>query len=98
MQDIKTLLTAVSEKLTGLARSNAVVARKISVGDRHVVPLCELAMGFAGGGGQGEATDTGGDMGSGKGTGGGAGGMAKAAPVAVIIVDGGRVRIEGIGR
>jgi len=95
MKDISQLLTAVSERLTGLARSNAVVARKISVGERHVIPLCELALGFGGGGGTGEASDTGGS-GSGQGTGGAAGGMAKAAPVAVIVVDGDTVRIESL--
>lgn len=97
MRDIGKLLTAVSEKLSGLARSNAVVARKISVGDRHVVPLCELSIGFGAGGAQGEAVDANGDMASGKGTGGGAGGAAKAAPVAVIVVDGGTVRVEALG-
>lgn len=98
MRDIKTLLTAVSEKLTGLARSNAVVARKISVGDRHVVPLCELSLGFGGGGGQAEAQDASRDHGAGKGQGGAAVGSAKAAPVAVIIVDGDTVRVESLGR
>jgi len=97
MHDIGKLLTAVSEKLGGLARNNAVVARKISVGDRHVVPLCELSVGFAGGGAQGEATEPTAEMGAGKGTGGGAGGMAKAAPVAVIVIDGGKVRVESLG-
>lgn len=97
MDDIGKLLTTMSEKLEGLARNNAVVARKISVGDRHVLPLCELALGFCGGGGQGEATEPSAEHGSGKGTGGGAGGMAKAAPVAVIIVQGDEVRIESLG-
>ena len=97
MRDIGKMLTAVSEKLGLLAKSNAVVARKISVGDRHVVPLCELSVGFGAGGAQGEAVDAHGQMGSGKGSGGGAGGAAKAAPVAVIVVDGGKVRVESLG-
>ncbi len=97
MRDIGKMLTAVSEKLGFLARSNAVVARKISVGDRHVVPLCELSVGFGASGASGEAVDAGGDVGSGKGSGGGAAGAAKAAPVAVIVVDGGRVRVESLG-
>lgn len=94
MNDIVKMLTSVSEKLQGLARNNAVVARKISVGDRHVVPLCELALGFGGGGGIADATEGNPAHGSGKGSGGAAAGMAKAAPVAVIIVDGPNVRIE----
>ena len=98
MEHVQTLLTTVSEKLRTLASNNAVVARKSSVGDRHVLPLCERSLGFAGAGGQGEAIDAGAEQGAGKGTGGGAGGMAKAAPGAVIIVDGGQVRIESLAR
>lgn len=97
MDAIKNLLASVGERLAGLARTNAVVARTISVGDRHVLPLCELTVGFAGGGGQGEATEASAEIGTGKGTGGVAGGMAKASPVAVIIVDGTDVRIESLG-
>lgn len=92
MNDLGKLLTAVSEKLRALARNNAVVARKISVGERHVLPLCEIAVGYGGGSGQGEATEPA----VGKGGGGAAAGMAKAAPVAVIIVDGDRVRVESL--
>ena len=98
MKHIETLLTMVSDKLDALASGNAIVARRISVGDRHVIPLCELTMGFGGGGGSGESLDTAPKAPSGKGTGGGAGGGAKASPIAVIIVDGGEVRIENLVR
>lgn len=94
MDDINQLMEAVSGRLESLARSNAVVGRTISVGERHVLPLCELALAFGGGGGTGEALDGGAGNGSGKGTGSGAGGMAKAIPVAVVIVDGADVRVE----
>ncbi len=97
MKDIANLLTSVSERLRQMASNNAVVARKISVGERHVLPLCELSLGFGGAGMSGEANDVEGG-GAGKGAGGGAGGMAKAAPVAVIIVDGDRVRIESLNQ
>ena len=93
MEDVGKLLSQVSERLENMAKSNAVVARKISVGDRHVLPLCELAMGFGGAGGRGEALE----QGANQGQGGAAGGAAKAAPVAVIIVEGGRVRVESLG-
>jgi uncharacterized spore protein YtfJ len=89
------LLTAVSTRLKALAKSNAVVARTISVGDRHVLPLCELAVGFGGGGGDAQG---GHGPASGKGSGGVGAGMARAAPVAVIIVEGGQVRIESLDR
>jgi DegV family protein with EDD domain len=76
----------VSERLTKLARGNAVVAKPLSVGDRHIVPLCELSLAVAGGGGSGESLEEGPE--SGSGTGGGAGGAAKANPVAILVVDG----------
>lgn len=96
MKDIKELFTTVTERLEKLARGNAVVARPISVGDRHIVPLCELAVGFGAGGGKGEGEVEGG--GPGTGVGGGAGGGAKAAPVAVLVIENGKARIELLGR
>jgi len=96
MEHIKQLLAALSTKLEGLAKANAVVAQPISVADRHVVPLCELGLGFGGGGGTGEADEQNGE--GGKGTGGGAGGGAKAIPVAVLVIEGGEARIELIDK
>jgi uncharacterized spore protein YtfJ len=96
LEHIKGLLEKVSREVRQKAQANAVVAKTISVGERHVIPLCALSLGFGGGGGSGEAPagDGGGD--SGRGTGGGAGGGAKAQPVAVVVVDGGKVRVESL--
>ena len=38
-----------------LAAGNAVVSKSISVGGRHVIPLCELCLAFGAGGGRGPA-------------------------------------------
>ena len=95
MKHLKELLTVVSDRLSGLVKRNAIVARPITVGDRHVLTLCELRLGFGGGGGQGEAVE--GEAGAGQGTGMGAGGAARATPVAVIIIDNGKVRVESLG-
>lgn len=97
MQHVKKLLETLSERFDDLAKGNAVVAKKVSVGDRHVIPLCELSLGFGGGGGTGEGSDEDESLGSGKGSAEGGGGGAKATPVAVIIVDGGKVRIQSLG-
>lgn len=94
MKDVKQLLEMVTGKLEGLARGNAVVAKPISVGKRHVIPLCELSFGFGAGGGVGEGAE--GDSG-GKGLGGGAGAGVKATPVAVVVIDGGKARVESLG-
>ncbi|MBI5498859.1 MAG: hypothetical protein HY907_01340 [Deltaproteobacteria bacterium] len=99
MEQVKKMLAALGERLAGLAKRNAVVAKPLSVGDRHVVPLCELTLGLGGGGGTGEGTTTGGKAtGPHKGTGGGVGGAAKAVPVAVVIIEGGKVRLESLGQ
>jgi len=98
MKHVEALLKTITDRLHHLAETNAIVGRTISVGDRHVIPLCELSMGFGGGGGaaQGEEVAEGGGGTSGKGMGAGVGGGASAAPVAVVIVDGATVRIEGL--
>ena len=98
MKRIQELLASVSAKIGKLAEGNSVVARKISVGDRHVIPLCELSMGFGAGGGVGEGTESSEKSvsGGGSGVGGGAGGGAKANPVAVVVIDAGKVRVESL--
>jgi uncharacterized spore protein YtfJ len=97
MNDIKDVISMIRDRLKKLAQSNAVVSKPISMGDRHVLPLCELGMGFGGGGGTGEEN---GDKAQhkGQGTGGGTAGSAKATPIAVVVVDGGQVRIETLGK
>jgi|GEM_PF-1982048 len=93
-QQVKALFGAVSERLKLLTKRNAVVAKPISVGERHIITLCELRLGFGGGGGEGEGHENGEAIG--KGTGGGAGGMARATPVAVLVIDNGKARLENL--
>jgi|JI10StandDraft_1071094.scaffolds.fasta_scaffold746823_1 uncharacterized spore protein YtfJ len=95
MKNLKDLLATVSSRLTGLAKKNAVVARPISLGERHVLTLCELRLGLGGGSGEGEGTENAGA--SGKGTGLGAAGGARATPVAVVVVENGKARIQSLG-
>ncbi len=96
MDSVKNMITLLSERLRVVAAANAVVAKPVSVGDRHIVPLCEIGLSFGGGGGSGEGQVKGGAAGCGYGA--GAGGGAKASPVAVLVVDGDDVRIEKVGR
>jgi len=95
MKHVEEILNSLSDQLRTLAQGNAVVAKPLAVGDKHLIPLCQLSMGMGAGGGigEGEADDAAGYAG-GKGVGGGAGGGAKVAPVAVVVVDGDEVRIE----
>lgn len=94
MEDIKQLAGKITEQLTRLAKSSAVMSKPISSGERHLVPLCELSLAFGSGGGTGEAKGDDAGAGSAKGKGGGAAGGAKATPVAVLIVDEQGVRIQ----
>ena len=98
MEQLKNLLEMLSQRIDRLASGNAVVAKTISVGDRHIIPLCELSIGLGGGGGVGEGEGVSTDAGpvSGKGKGGGAGGGGKASPVAVVVIDKGKVRLAKI--
>ena len=96
MEYLKSLIGQLSERLKKVAASNAVVARPVSVGDRHIVPLCELGLSFGGAGGGGEGKRRKGDAGTGMGA--AAGGGVKASPVAVLVVEGDHVRLESVGR
>jgi uncharacterized spore protein YtfJ len=97
MKPVIQFLETLSKGLERLTAGSAVVAKPISVGDRHVLPLCELSLAWGAGGGQGEGDVDGSGKGQGSGTGGGGGGAAKANPVAVIVVEDGKVRLESLG-
>ncbi|MBI5548632.1 MAG: hypothetical protein HY901_32525 [Deltaproteobacteria bacterium] len=94
MDEIKKLFEAVRQRLSGGALKDAVVSKPLSAGERHVLVLSEVSLMFGGGGGTGEATTAGKPA---KGTGGGGLGMSKASPVAVLVVENGKARIEKIG-
>lgn len=96
MEEVNSLIGLLSDRLRKVAAANAVVAKPVSMGDRHIVTLCELSLSFAGGGGTGEGGAKDGPSGSGMGA--IAGGGAKANPVAVLVVEGTDVRLEMIGR
>ncbi len=96
MKPVTSLLASVKEHLVTLAKGNVVVANKISVGDRHVIPLCSVRFGFGAGGGSGEGEIHKMDEGSGQGMGAGAGVGLKVSPQAVIVVEGDQVRLENL--
>ena len=97
MNHVKTIISLLGERLTSLAKGSAVVTEPISVGDHHVLTLCELSLSLGGGGGLGEELKNG-DHPKGEGIGAGIGGGAKAMPVAVVVADGDHVRVETLGR
>jgi uncharacterized spore protein YtfJ len=94
MEEVKKMLAAVRGKLPRAALKDAVASKPISTGDQHVLVLSEVSVGFGAGGGSGDERG----KRPARGSGGGGGGGAKASPVAVLVVDQGKVRLEMIGR
>lgn len=95
MKHMNDILDVLGGQLKALAQGNAVVAKPLSVGDRHLIPLCQLSIGLAAAGGIGEGeADAAVGYSGGKGIGGGAGGGAKVSPVAVVVIEGDKVRLE----
>lgn len=93
MERVKAMLEAIRRRLRGAAMKDLVASKPLAVNGRHVLVLSEFSLGFGAGGGSGEDRKQGAD----KGSGGGGGGGAKASPVAVLVVEDGRVRLEKIG-
>jgi uncharacterized spore protein YtfJ len=93
MEGVKKILDVVRGRLSRVALKDVVVSRPISVAERHVLVLSEVVYGFGAGGGSGDEKGKKATRGSGAGGGGG----AKATPVAVLVVDGGKVRVEKLG-
>jgi uncharacterized spore protein YtfJ len=93
LEHVKTLLEAVNARLHAGDLRDTVTSKPLSMGDRHVLILSEFSVGFGAGGGLGESRE----KGSAKGLGGGGGGGAKASPVAVLVVEQGKIRLEKIG-
>lgn len=94
MEEIRKLLEVIRSRLTSVPLKDSVASKPLSVENRHVLVLSEITVGFGVGGGTGEEA---GDRGQTKGTGGGGGGLTKASPVAVLVVEQGKVRLDKIG-
>ncbi|MFH2036146.1 MAG: spore germination protein GerW family protein [Candidatus Zixiibacteriota bacterium] len=76
------ILSSIVGELKDIANSQTVIGQPITVGDKTVIPVVKISVGFGAGGGQGDAGEKGG------GFGGGGGGGAKIEPSAFIIIDG----------
>jgi len=82
---VSEILKDIVGELKDIASSQTIVGDPITVGDKTVVPVVKISVGFGAGGGQGETPDKGG------GFGGGGGGAAKIEPSAFIIMDKDRI-------
>jgi len=75
------ILRGVVGELREMAKSESIVGEPITVGDRTVIPVVKMSVGFGAGGGQGESEK------KGSGFGGGGGGGVMIEPAAFIIID-----------
>lgn len=75
------ILKGVVGELREIARSETIIGQPVTVGDKTVIPVVKVSVGFGAAGGQGEKEK------EGTGFGGGGGGGAKIEPAAFIIMD-----------
>ena len=75
------ILRGVVGELREMAKSESIVGDPITVGDKTVIPVVKMSVGFGAGGGQGESEK------KGSGFGGGGGGGVMIEPAAFIILD-----------
>lgn len=85
--NVSEILKNIVGELKEMARSQSVVGEPITLGNKIVVPLVKISVGFGAGGGQTEKQSEGANFG------GGGGGGAKIEPAAFIVVDGDKVTL-----
>ena len=81
------VLQAIVGELRQVARSESIIGAPVTIGDRTIVPITKLSVGFGAGGAEGTRPD------KGTGFGGGGGGGAMIEPVAFLILDKERVQL-----
>lgn len=81
------VLQTIVGELRQIARSESVVGAPVTIGDRTVVPITKLSVGFGAGGAEGTRHD------KGSGFGGGGGGGAMIEPVAFLVLDKDRIQL-----
>jgi len=79
--NVSEILKSVVGELKEISKSETIIGDPITVGDRTVIPIVRISVGFGAGGGQGENSK------SETGFGGGGGGGVKIEPSAFIIMD-----------
>lgn len=86
------ILKGVVSELREITKSETIIGDPVTVGDKTVIPIVKLSVGFGVGGGEGK------DDKHGSGFGGGGGGGARIEPAAFIIIDGDDVKLLPMGK
>jgi uncharacterized spore protein YtfJ len=85
--NISELLQGIVGELKTIARSETIVGEPVTVGERTVVPITKISVGFGVGGGEGGQPD------KGSGFGGGGGGGALVEPAVFLVMEPGKVSV-----
>ena len=85
--NISELLSGIVGELRTIARSETVVGDPVTVGERTVIPITRISVGFGVGGGEGAQAD------KGTGFGGGGGGGAVVEPSVFLVMEPGKVSV-----
>lgn len=90
--NVTDILRGVVGELREIAKSETVIGQPVTVGDKTVIPVVKVSVGFGAGGGEGT------DDKRNSGFGGGGGGGAKIEPAAFIIIEKDDVKLLPAGK
>ncbi len=95
--EIGALIETLLQEIHSISRTESVVGRPIEVEQTHVVPVCNLAIGFGTGGADGQGGLVSSRRFQGAAESGGAGGAISITPVAFVVVDpDGRAHLQSL--
>lgn len=89
---LQELATAIISQIKEIAASDTVIGKQVSMGNKSVVPITRVTVGFGVGGGEGESGE------KGSGFGGGGGGGVRVEPMGFIIIEEDKVSFLPTGR
>jgi uncharacterized spore protein YtfJ len=84
------LIKSILDELKAIAKTETIVGEPITIGDKTIVPVCKITLGFGAGGGTGGTKD------KGEGAGSGGGGGVAIFPAAFIVIKGDEVSVLGV--
>ncbi len=84
------LIKSILDELKAIAKTETIVGEPITIGDKTIVPVCKITLGFGAGGGTGGTKD------KGEGAGSGGGGGVVIFPAAFIVIKGDEVSVLGV--
>ncbi len=84
------LIKSIMEELKAIAKTETIIGAPITIGDKTIIPVCKITLGFGAGGGAGGTKE------KSEGLGSGGGGGACVYPAAFIVIKGEHVSVMGV--